>query len=188
MKEKKLILKAIVVVDKNWAIGCNGQLLIHVPEDLKHFKERTWRSIVVYGKNTLASFPKSKPLPGRPNWIISSSLAFNPASLCLEGDNRVFASVADLFAALSLLPEDEVVWLIGGAQLYRTLLPYCSEVVVTELDYTSTKADVFFPNLAQMEAWILSEEGKWQESEKAGISFKINVYTQKDVVMLTNEN
>lgn len=182
-----MILKAIVVVDQNWAIGCKGQLLLHVPEDLKHFKERTWGSIVVYGKNTLASFPKSRPLPGRPNWILSSSLSTQDSSFLKDENIRLFATLEDLFSAFADLPEDEVVWIIGGAQLYRQLLPYCDQVVVTKLDYAAPCADVFFSNLDENPAWQLGEKGSWQLSEKAGIAFSICVYSNVNVERYSDE-
>ena len=65
------MIKAIVAVDENWGIGYNGDLLEHVPEDLKRFKELTTNNIVVMGRKTWDSLPK-KPLPNRLNIVVTS--------------------------------------------------------------------------------------------------------------------
>ena len=67
---------AIVAVDNNWGIGYNGELLEHIPEDMKHFRELTEDNIVIMGRKTWDSLP-TKPLPNRDNLIISSTLHLN---------------------------------------------------------------------------------------------------------------
>ena len=64
------MISAIAAVDKNWGIGFNGELLEHIPEDMKYFKELTTGNTVVMGRKTWDSLPK-KPLPDRCNIIIS---------------------------------------------------------------------------------------------------------------------
>ena len=56
-------MKIIVAADKNWAIGREGELLCHIPGDLKYFKEKTTGKIVVMGRKTLESLPGGRPLP-----------------------------------------------------------------------------------------------------------------------------
>jgi len=71
------MISAIVAVDKDWGIGYQGQLLEHIPEDLKHFKELTQYNIVVMGRNTWESLPKRDflpRLPNRINVIVSNSM------------------------------------------------------------------------------------------------------------------
>ena len=65
------MISTIVAVDNNWGIGFNGDLLEHIPEDLKYFKELTSGNIVVMGRKTWDSLPK-KPLPNRFNIVITS--------------------------------------------------------------------------------------------------------------------
>ena len=57
------MISAIVAVDENWGIGYQGQLLEHIPADLKHFKELTLYNVVVMGRNTWESLPKMETLP-----------------------------------------------------------------------------------------------------------------------------
>ena len=67
------MIAAIVAVDNNWGIGFNGDLLEHIPEDLKYFKTITDGHAIIMGRKTWDSLPK-KPLPGRTNIVISSTL------------------------------------------------------------------------------------------------------------------
>ena len=71
------MISAIVAVDNNWGIGFNGDLLEHIPEDLKYFQELTSGSVVVMGYKTWESLPK-KPLPNRKNIIITTKAISDP--------------------------------------------------------------------------------------------------------------
>ena len=62
------MISAIVAVNNDWGIGYNGDLLEHIPEDLKYFKELTTGYVVVMGRKTWDSLPK-KPLPNRFNVV-----------------------------------------------------------------------------------------------------------------------
>ena len=64
-------MKIIVAADKNWAIGREGELLCHIPGDLKYFKEKTTGKTVVMGRKTLESLPGGRPLPKRINIVLS---------------------------------------------------------------------------------------------------------------------
>ena len=76
------MISAIVAVDNNWGIGLNGNLLEHIPEDLKYFKELTSGEYkaVVMGRKTWDSLPK-KPLPNRLNFVITSQTQNNGCDL-----------------------------------------------------------------------------------------------------------
>ena len=69
-------MKAIVVVDRNWAIGKNGDLLVHLPGDLRYYKEKTIGNVIVVGRKTLDSFPGGRPLPGRTNIVMTTDPDF----------------------------------------------------------------------------------------------------------------
>ena len=115
-------MTAIVCVDKNWAIGRDNALLFHISADLKHFRALTTGKTVVMGKNTLLSLPGGRPLPDRRNLVVSTTMAPR------EGV-EVARSIEE---AAALAGEDAV--LMGGAQLYRALLPRCERVLVTQVD------------------------------------------------------
>ncbi len=133
---------------RNNVIGLNGDLPWHLPEDLAHFKRTTLGQPVVMGRITWESIPeKFRPLPGRRNVVVSRQSNYPAAG----------ATVVDsLQAALALFPADEVVWLIGGAQLYAQGLPLASQVVVTDID-ADFDGDAYAP--------LLSAD--WQEQSRS---------------------
>ena len=71
-------MNVIVAVDRNWAIGKEGDQLIYIPADLKRFKALTMGHPVILGRKTLATFPGGRPLKGRRNLILSRNPDFVP--------------------------------------------------------------------------------------------------------------
>lgn len=138
-------MKAIVAVDLNWGIGCNGQLLKPIPEDLKFFKNMTLGKVVVMGRETFESLPGKKPLKDRKNIVLTRNENFH------REDLTVCRSLEQLFNELAKYPTEDV-FVIGGAEVYAQLLPYCTEAYVTKIEDTFV-ADKYFPNLDQMENW-----------------------------------
>lgn len=158
-------MNVIVAVDRNWAIGKDGDQLIYIPEDLKRFKALTTGHPVVLGRKTLATFPGGRPLKGRRNLILSRNQDFVPQGA------EVYP---DLDALLAAAPQDAFV--IGGASVYRALLNRCDAAYVTKID-REFPADRWFPNLDQDPAWELAEESEPLEHE--GISFSYATYRRK---------
>ena len=129
---------------RNGVIGKQGQLPWHLPEDLAHFKRTTLGQPVVMGRVTWESLPeKFRPLPGRTNVVVSRQTSFKATGAQV---------VSSLEAAMALFPTNEVVWLIGGAQLYAQALPLVSQIVVTEID-ADFEGDAFAPTLSPTD-WI----------------------------------
>jgi len=142
-------MKAIVAVDKFWGIGKNNDLLFKLPLDMKRFRAITMGKTVVMGANTLASFPEGKPLPNRTNIVLCPEY-----KLC---DGVIQAkSLESLFN--EIIKHDDV-FVIGGAKMYRTLLPYCEAVLVTKVD-ADGGAEVFFENLDTLSDWECVESSE----------------------------
>ena len=130
----------------------------HVPEDLAHFKAVTMGAPVVMGRKTWDSLsPRFRPLPGRRNVVLSTTLD------AAEGAD-VARSVDEVLAA----GHDEL-WVIGGAGVYEAFLPHADEVVVTEVD-GSFPGDTFAPRLDDGwtpglrlpdDGWLGSTSGLW---------------------------
>ena len=164
-------MRAIVVVDKNWGIGKKNDLLFSLPADMKHFRETTSGKVVVMGSNTLLSFPGGKPLKNRTNIVLWPG-----------GDTRedctVVQSLAELFAQIGKYTSDDV-FVIGGAMLYRTLLPYCDGAIVTKVD-ADGGAEVYFENLDKLPHWSCVECGDPVETN--GYSVRFTVY-KNDAVL-----
>ena len=131
-------MKAILHCDKEWGIGKKNGLMFSIPADMKFFRETTTGHVVVMGSNTLKSFPGGNPLKNRTNIVLYP-----------QGEKRddciIVGSLDELFAQIKKYPSDEV-FVIGGAMMYKTLLPYCEEVLVTKVDAVGG-ADAFFENL-----------------------------------------
>lgn len=158
-------MNLIVAVDRNWAIGKDGDQLAYIPGDLKRFRALTLGHPVILGRRTLATFPGGHPLKGRRNLILSRSPAFAP-----EGA-EVYA---ELDALLSQAPEDAFV--IGGASVYRALLERCGTAYVTKIDRVYS-ADCWFPNLDEDPAWAVEEESEPEEYE--GLRYQYVTYRRK---------
>ena len=136
-------LSIIVAVAQNWAIGKDNDLLWHISDDLKRFKALTSDHTVVMGRRTFDSLPK-KPLPKRRNIVLThdENLHYDvPATA--TGTLEVAHSVASL---LKMVEGEEETFLIGGATLYRDLLPWVGRMYVTWV-YSDFEADAFFPKI-----------------------------------------
>lgn len=118
-------LKAVVAMASNRIIGKDGGLPWRLSEDLKWFKKMTLGHPIIMGRKTMESI--GRPLPKRRNLVVSRSLAEVPPG---------FEVVASCEKAVSLLEGEEEASVIGGAQIYREMIPWCDEVL---LSY------VFFP-------------------------------------------
>ena len=158
-------MNMIVAVDRNWAIGKDGDQLVYIPADLKRFKALTMGHPVILGRKTLATFPGGRPLKGRRNLILSRNPAFAPEGAEVYPDAQ---------ALLAQAPEDAFV--IGGASVYRDLLERCDTVYVTKID-AEYPADCWFPDLDENPAWAVTEESEPQEHE--GLSFRYVTYQRK---------
>lgn len=131
-------MKAILHADNEWGIGKNNSLMFRLPADMRFFKNTTTGNVVVMGSNTLKSFPGGKPLKDRLNIVLYPG-----------GEKRddciIVHTLEELFAEIKKHDSDKV-YVIGGMMMYKTLLPYCSEALVTKVDAVGG-ADAFFENL-----------------------------------------
>ena len=140
-------MRAILHADKEWGIGKANGLMFTIPADMKFFREKTSGNVVVMGSNTLKSLPGGRPLKNRINIV-----------LWPDGENRedciVVRSLEELFSQIKKYEKDRV-YVIGGAMMYKTLLPYCEEVLVTKVDAVGG-ADAYFENLDKNPDFVLA--------------------------------
>ncbi|MBQ3583115.1 MAG: dihydrofolate reductase [Lachnospiraceae bacterium] len=147
-------MNLIVAVDKNWAIGNKGKLLISIPEDMKFFRETTTGNVVVMGKNTLKSFPNGLPLKNRVNIVLTTDKNFTAK------DAVIVHNIDEALAEVKKY-KTENVYVIGGSSVYEQMLEYCDTAYVTYIDY-AYEADRYFPNLDTASDWVLTEESEEQ--------------------------
>jgi len=139
------MLTAIVAMSENRAIGKNNQLPWHLPADLKHFRDLTINKPILMGRKTFQSI--GRPLPNRLNVVISRDENFK-----IEGC-RIYHSINEALFHLKDYPE---ICLIGGAELFRQMLPNVRRIYLTIVHHT-VSGDVFFPELNSSE---------WNEIER----------------------
>ena len=131
-------LALIVGLARNRGIGLRGALPWHVPEDLKRFKALTMGHAIIMGRKTHESI--GRVLPGRQNIVITrGAVGFSGCQ-----------TVASLERALELTTQDELPFIIGGAQLYAEALPQVTHLFLTQID-RDVEADTFFPELKVMD-------------------------------------
>ena len=147
-------MKAILAADKNWGIGYNNHLLVSIPSDMKFFRQTTTGKVVVMGRKTLESFPNGMPLKNRTNIVLTANQDYQVK------DAVIVHSEDELMEELKKYDADDI-YVIGGESVYRMMLPYCDTVYVTKID-RAFQADTFFPNLDEMDEWVMTEESEEQ--------------------------
>ena len=162
------MIRAIVAVDKNWAIGKAGKLLTNIPDDQRFFRLTTTDQVVIMGRKTLESLPGGKPLPNRVNVIMTRNEDFH------ESDVIIAHSVEEALEAAK--KEDADIYIAGGKEIYEQMLPYCDEAYVTYIDY-SYQADTYFPNLDLNEDWEMTQES--DEQTYFDLIYTFAVYERK---------
>ena len=142
---------SILNCDEKWGIGKRNGLLFHLPLDMKFFRETTKGHTVCMGENTLLSFPNSKPLKNRTNIVLSQDESHN------YEDVINVHSFSDFLKAIKEHSQNDDVYIIGGASIYRQTLPYVDKVLLTKV-HADGGAEVFFTNLDELDNFELVEE------------------------------
>ncbi len=162
------MITAIAAVSENWGIGKDGELLFHIPEDMKFFRMTTLGHTIVMGRKTLLSFPDGKPLKNRNNVVLSRSAELKPEGATVYGTAE---------EALKYIgAKDSEVFIIGGGEVYREFLPYCKKALITKVN-AAPNADTFFPDLDNDPEWEMTEQS--EEKEYDGITFRFCTYVKK---------
>ena len=156
---------------RNRVIGRDGDLPWRLPEDLKRFKAVTLGKPVVMGRRTWESLPR-KPLPGRPNFVVTRQKGFNAegAVCCRDLDSALSAAGATAAA----IGADEVC-LIGGGTLYAEALSRADRIDLTEIDL-EPDGDTLFPDLPAAE-W--QEKTRDPQVAESGIGFDLVSYVRR---------
>ncbi|MCC9165709.1 dihydrofolate reductase [Pontibacter harenae] len=155
------MLAIVVAVADNNVIGKNNQLIWHLPADLRHFKQLTMSHPMLMGRKTFESI--GKPLPGRTTIIITHQQDYQQEG-CI-----VTHSVQEAIEQAKKL--DETITVVGGAQIYKEILPQIDTVYLTRIHHTF-EGDTFFPELNEQE-WeeVSREDFAPNEKNKYSYSF-----------------
>ena len=162
-------ISLIVAMGENRVIGVGGKIPWHLPADFKRFKEVTTGHPIVMGRRTFESIGKS--LPGRTNIVITRD-----ANYQREGIVTVTSPDAAITAATSA-PDDDEMFVIGGAEIYKLFLPRAERIYLTKV-YGAFGGDAFFPELDESE-WELIFEEQHSLDEKNAFPFVFQLYERK---------
>lgn len=165
------IMKIIAAVDKNWAIGYQNQLLVQIPDDMRHFKNMTGSHVVFMGRKTLMSFPDSRPLPDRTNIVLTSDRNFH------AGQAVIVHSVEEALEEFRHYNSDEI-YIIGGSSVYEQFLPYVQEAFITYIQH-EYQADAYFPRIDKAPDWQLAQESG--EQSYFGVKFCFRRYVKSEM-------
>ena len=153
------MISAIVAVDENWGIGFNGELLEKIPEDLQNFKNLIKGNLIICGNKTYESLPR-RAFAQRNIVIISRQQnGYIPNS---------FTCYMNLEKCINFIKDgvyrnndgnDKDIFIIGGGQIYKELLPFCGRVYITKIFKSHNNVDTYFPMLDQKE-WEIANQSE----------------------------
>ena len=169
----------IVAVTNDYAVGKNNDLLFHLPTDLKYFKEKTLKKVVVMGEKTYYSLPK-RPLPNRTNIVLSNNPDFN------ENGIIIVRNLNELFAELKKYNPDDI-FVSGGASVYNLLMDYCEKAYITKIDKV-VPADTYIKNIEEMKNWKLESSSETHAENGLEFSFKVFKNTKVKKYLEQEEN
>lgn len=152
----------VVAISENHVIGKDNKLLWYLPNDLKHFKNITTGHTVIMGRKTYDSV--GKPLPKRRNIIITRQ------NITIEGCEVV----SSIEAALALCANEEEVFIVGGAEIYKQSLHLTDRIYLT-IVHKEFEGDSFFPEIAKNE-WKEIYREDYQPDEKNSLSYSFITY------------
>ena len=153
-------ISIIVAIAENFAIGKNNDLLFHLPNDLKRFKEITSGHTIIMGRNTLLSLPKW-PLPNRRHIVIT------------DKEDDVFPGCETVFSideAIEKVKHEDEAFIIGGGMIYRQFFPVAGKLYLT-LVHKDFDADVYFPEINYAEWEEVKREDKHDEKNDFDYSY-----------------
>ncbi|WP_264536072.1 dihydrofolate reductase [Flavobacterium sp. N1736] len=156
----------IAAVAENNALGKNNDLVWHLPNDFKRFKELTTNHHIIMGRKTFESFPK--PLPNRTHIVITRQENYKPEG-CIV--------VNSIEKAIALCPENEDSYIIGGGEIYNLGLPYADIIEITKVHHTFD-ADAFFPEIKESD-WQLVESEENFKDEKHLYDYTYETYIRR---------
>ena len=157
------MISLIVAASINNAIGKENQLLWHLPNDLKFFKNTTWGGVVIMGRKTFESV--NKPLPGRTNIVITKQPDWNAENV------EVANSLDDALEKATALNFKEI-FIIGGGEIYKQSITIANRIYLTKV-HTEIDGDTFFPDLNNDWKMISNRDFKSDEKNKFDHSFQI---------------
>ncbi len=164
-------ISLVVAAAENDAIGKENQMLWHLPNDLKYFKNITWGLPVLMGRKTFDSFGGGKALPGRANIILTRKKNYHPDGTV------VVNSLDDAFFFVKEADYKELM-VIGGGEIYNLMMPKADKIYLTRVHHSFTDADAFFPSIDEAK-WGRKSKQDFSTDEKHKFAYSFEVWEKK---------
>ncbi|MCI8396221.1 MAG: dihydrofolate reductase [Clostridia bacterium] len=162
------MLSIIVAIAKNNAIGKDNKLIWHLPEDLKRFKELTTGKTIIMGRKTFESL--GRVLPNRKHIVITRNKD-------LKIENEMVECITDTKELEQYINSKEELFVIGGATIYKMLMPYTKKMYITKID-EEFEADTYFPVIDEKE-WKVENREKGKKDEKNPYEYEYITYIRE---------
>lgn len=161
-------INIIVAQTADGAIGAGGDMLYHISDDLRRFKQLTMGCPVIMGRKTFESLPKGA-LPGRRNLVITRNPAYTAPGI------ETFPSLS---AAIAACADVDQAFIIGGGQIYAEAMPLANKLYITQIHTLSHGADTFFPAV-DPDQWHVDSHSDPQIDPRSGVTFSYVCLSRK---------
>ena len=162
------MLSIIVAVAKNNVIGKDNKLIWHLPEDLKRFKKLTSNHTIIMGRRTFESL--GRILPNRKHVILC-----NDAQMNVDDENVEI--LEDISMLDKYINSEEENFIIGGATIYKLLMPYANKMYITHIN-EEFDGDVYFPQIDE-NVWQIVSKEKGLKNEQNPFDYEYITYVRK---------
>lgn len=161
------MITVIAAAAENNALGKDNDLVWHLPDDFKRFKQLTTGHHIIMGRKTFESFPK--PLPNRTHIVITRNKKYQKEGAVV---------VHSIEEALALAKNDPQPFIIGGGEIYKQGLPFADKIELTRV-HATVDADTFFPEIDEQK-WDLVAEKYHPKDDKHEYAFTYLTYMRKN--------
>ena len=160
-----MTISLVVAASENNAIGKNNQLIWHLPNDLKFFKNTTWGFPVIMGRKSFESV--NKPLPGRTNIVITTNPDWKAETVIV---------VNNLKDAIQKAAEtnSKQIFIIGGGEIYKQSMDIADSIYITRV-HADLEGDTFFPEIDKSK-WKLISNQDFEADEKHAYSYSFQIW------------
>ena len=162
------MLSTIVAIANNNVIGKDNKLIWHLPEDLKRFKQITTGKNIIMGRKTFESL--GRILPNRKHVILCNDME-------MDIDNENVEILDDISKLDKYINSDEENFVIGGATIYKLLMPYVNKLYITKINH-DFEGDVYFPEIKEAEWKEISKE-KGLKNDENPYDYEYITYVRK---------
>ena len=162
------MLSIIVPVAKNNVIGKDNKLIWHLPADLKRFKELTTGKTIIMGRKTFESL--GRVLPNRKHIVLTKNKSWKYD----DSQVKVITSIDELEKEIK---DEEENFVIGGASIYKMLMPYANKMYITKIE-EEFEGDTFFPDIDEKE-WNIIETKSGVKDDKNPYIYEYITYIRK---------